>query len=152
MTDKVIQAKSVLRPLEGGWGLAIAAGTFLRPRQPAARAWPGNPYLYVPLSIEANGEAWLVHVNAGVARDRDARRTVATWGVGNEVQLPGPFSLVAEAYALDRSRPFYQLGVRYSIVKDRVQMDAAFGNRLEYAARERWFSIGLRVLAPPFLP
>ena len=42
--------------------------------------------------------------------------------------------------------------MRYWIVKDRVQMDATVGNRLDTTTEDRWFSIGLRLLSPPFIP
>ena len=52
----------------------------------------------------------------------------------------------------DFGRAFYQVGVRYWVIKDRVQMDATYGNRAVSETGERWFSIGIRLLSPPMLP
>ena len=52
----------------------------------------------------------------------------------------------------DRRRPLYQVGVRYWVVPERVQVDTTFGNRLGAGGQERWISIGLRLLSPTFLP
>ncbi|HXS53955.1 MAG TPA: hypothetical protein VN782_15580 [Usitatibacter sp.] len=152
LTDKEVQAKTIFRPLEEGWGFGLALGTLVHPREERSRAWPGNPFFYVPVSVKVRGDDWLVHVNAGATRDRDAARTLVTWGLGNEVRLARSTFLIAEAYASDRSRPFWQAGLRHWIVKDRVQMDATYGDRLASGSRERWLTVGLRLLSPPFLP
>lgn len=151
-TDKVLQAKTLFRPLDQGWGVGLAVGTTLHPHERRSSAWPGDPYFYVPLSVKARGEDWLVHVNVGATRDRDAGQTIVTWGVGNEVRVAGSTFLIAEAFASDRARPFWQAGLRHWIVKDRVQMDATWGNRLASGSGERWLTLGLRLLSPPFLP
>lgn len=142
----------MLRPLDSGWGIALAAGTILHPHEERSRSWPGDPYFYVPVSLQVRGDDWLLHVNVGATRDRDAERTIATWGIGNEVRLAQSTFLIAEAYATDRSRPFWQAGLRHWIVKDRVQMDATCGNRFSATGQERWFTVGLRLLTPRFLP
>jgi len=152
LTDKVVQVKTLFRPFHDGWGIGLAVGTDVHPKRDVSHAWPGNPYAYVPLTFAAAGDAWTVHVNAGATRDRDAGRTIGTWGVGNEVQLTEKLYAIGEAFAIDRGRPFYQLGLRRWIVKDRVQLDATYGDRFETGSGERWFTIGLRLLSPPFLP
>jgi hypothetical protein len=44
------------------------------------------------------------------------------------------------------------LGTRWWVITDRVQIDATVGNRLGTANGERWFSIGLRLLSPRWMP
>jgi hypothetical protein len=152
-TDHVIQAKTIFRPLdERGWGYGLAVGTFRHPHREAARGWPGDTYFYVPVSFKALGDDWIVHVNAGATRHRDEGRTITTWGVGNEVRLRDDLFFIPEMFALDRGRLFYQAGLRYWAIKDRVQIDATYGNRAVSDTQERWFSIGLRLLSPPFIP
>jgi len=152
-TDQVIQAKTILRPLEpDGLGLGFAAGTIRHPRRETANGWPGDAYFYVPVSIAFAGDAWVVHVNAGAVNRRDEKKTLVTWGLGNEIRLRDDLYFIPEMFRTERGRPFYQVGLRYWIVKDRLQMDATYGNRAVSDTAERWFSIGLRVLSPPFLP
>jgi hypothetical protein len=152
-TDELLQVKTILRPLdERGLGVGIAAGTLRRPHRESARGWPGDTYAYVPVSIAMSGEDWVLHVNAGAARHRDQRRTIATWGLGNEVRLRDGLYFIPEIFATDGGRPFYQAGLRQWVVKDRMQVDATYGNRAVSESHERWFSIGVRFLSPAFLP
>jgi hypothetical protein len=152
LADKVVQVKTLFRSLEENWGAGIAAGTIIHPHGEASASWPGDPYLYFPVSFKARGDDWIVHLNAGATRDRDAKRTFATWGFGNEIRLNERLFVIAETFATDDSRPFWQGGLRFWIAKDRVQMDATYGNRMTAQTGERWFTVGLRLLSPPFLP
>lgn len=151
-TDELVQAKTILRKLEeGGLGIGLAAGTIRHPHREQKTGWPGDPYAYVPFSAAFAEGRWVSHVNVGASRRRDEGRTVATWGWGNEVRLrPGLF-FIPEIFHSDPGRPSYQLGLRYWIVKDVLQVDATYGNRLVSDANARWFSIGLRILTPPLL-
>jgi hypothetical protein len=152
-TDEVLQAKMLLRPLEpDNWGAGFAIGTFRHPRREKANGWPGDPYAYVPVSFAFDGDAWVVHVNAGVVHRRDEGRNMGTWGVGNEIRLSERLYFIPEMFGNDRGRPFYQVGARYWVLKDRMQVDATFGNRLVADRNDGWISIGLRLLSPPFLP
>jgi hypothetical protein len=152
-TDNILQGKTIFKPLEpNGWGWGFAAGTDRHLHRDSANGWPGDAYAYVPLSISFNDDAQVVHFNAGFINRRDLQKTVGTWGIGSEVKLRDELFFIPEIYANDRGRPFVQLGMRYWIVKDRVQMDATMGNRLDTNTEERWFSIGLRLLSPPFIP
>jgi hypothetical protein len=151
-TDQLIQAKTIFRPLEAnGWGVGLAAGTVRHPHRDVANGWPGDAYFYVPLSLSYSDDAWVLHVNAGATHRRDEGRNVFTWGIGNEIRVRDDLFFIPEVFRSEGGRPFYQVGMRYWIVKDRLQMDATFGNRAVSDNAERWFSIGLRILTPPFL-
>jgi hypothetical protein len=152
-TDHVVQAKTIFHALEpNGWGIGLAAGTIRHPRRDVANGWPGDMYFYIPASFSYADDFWVLHLNAGVTRRRDQDRNLATWGVGNEVKLRDDLFLIPEVFRSDFGHPFYQVGLRYWIVKDRLQTDMTFGNRATSDTAERWFSIGLRILSPPFLP
>lgn len=152
LTDVVAQVKTIFRPLEEGVGIGLAAGTIRHPHRESARGWPGDPYVYMPVSVKAAGEEWVVHLNLGATRHRDEGRTVTTWGFGNEIRVSPRLFVIPEVFESDRGRPFYQAGLRYWVVQDRVQIDATYGNRLARDTAERWFSVGLRLIGPPFLP
>ncbi len=152
-TDHVAQVKTILKPLDAdGWGLALAVGTARHLERESANGWPGDAYFYVPVSIAFNDDAWVVHLNAGAVSRRDEKRTLATWAIGNEIRLRDDLYFIPEIFRSDFGKPFYQAGLRYWVVKDRAQIDATFGNRIVSDSGERWFSIGLRLLSPPFLP
>ena len=150
-TDNVLQGKTVLRALEpGGWGAALSLGTVRHPHRETANGWPGDPYFNVPVSASVIGDTWIAHLNGGASWRRDEKRTVGTWGFGNEVRLRPQLYFIPEVYRSEPGRPFYQLGLRYWIVKDFLQMDATYGNRF-VSEDQHWFSIGLRILTPPFM-
>jgi hypothetical protein len=73
-------------------------------------------------------------------------------GVGAEQQLNDRTWIVAEGYRQANGAPFFQVGVRFWIVPNRVQVDPTYGDRFGARGAERWFSIGLRLLSPAFLP
>lgn len=152
-TDHLIQGKTIFRPLEpDGWGVGLAVGAARHPHREVARGWPGDAYFYIPLSVAFAGDAWVVHVNGGAVHRRDLGKDVATWGVGSEIRIRDELYFIPEMFRSEPGRPFYQAGFRYWIVKDRVQMDATYGNRAASNTRERWFSVGMRLLSPAFLP
>ena len=152
-TDQLVQAKTLFKPYEpGGWGVGLAVGSVRRLRGEASRRWPGDAYFYVPFSIAAGSDDVVLHVNAGAAHHRDERRTQSTWGLGAEVRLHPSVYFIPETFSTDRGRPFYQAGFRFWVVPERVQVDATFGNRLVSESRERWFSVGMRLLSPPWFP
>ena len=152
-TDHVVQAKTILRPLdERGWGIGLAVGTVRHPRRETENGWPGDSYFYVPLSVAAKGEDWVLHFNVGMVHRRDDKSDIGTWGIGNEIRLAENTYFIPEVFRSTTGRPFYQVGVRQWILRDRLQVDATFGNRLGSDPAERWFSIGMRILSPPFLP
>jgi hypothetical protein len=152
-TDNILQVKTIFKPLEpNGWGWGLAVGTDRHLHRESANGWPGDSYFYVPLSISTRDDEIVVHVNGGMVHRRDLGKNLGTWGLGSEVRLRDDLYFIPEIFRNDVGRPFYQLGLRHWIVKDRVQMDATFGNRAASGTTERWFGLGLRLLSPPFIP
>lgn len=150
-TDQVMQGKTILRALQpDGWGAGFTLGAARRVQGESANRFPGDPYFNVPVSLSMAGDAWVAHFNGGAAYRKDEKRTVATWGFGNEVRLRHDLYLIPEIFRNEPGKPFYQAGLRYWIVKDRVQMDATYGERFGSQGRH-WISIGLRLLTPPFI-
>ena len=102
------------------------------------------------VSVSLMNDRWVAHFNGGASYRRDEKRTVPTWGFGNEVQLRHDLFFIPEIFHSDPGRPFYQVGLRFWLVKDRVQVDATYGARF-VSEDTHWISIGLRVLTPPFI-
>ncbi|MFZ5605977.1 MAG: hypothetical protein ACOY4A_01940 [Pseudomonadota bacterium] len=144
--DVLVQAKTMLQPLDGGgWGIALALGGVRH-----ADAGTIDAYAYVPATRAFAGEALLVHVNLGWLREGASRRDHLSWGVGSEWRLGKRTSLLAETFGQDAGRPSWQAGVRQWLLPERLQLDATCGNRLGGGAGQRWVAIGLRWLPKPW--
>ena len=152
LTDVVLQAKTIFKPLEeNGWGFGLVLGAVRKPNRETARN-ATDPFFYVPATFSIPGMPTIVHLNAGATRRQDEKRNLATWGVGSETSLGERAFFVAETFGQGRERPFYQLGVRFWVIKDRVQIDTTYGNQGSGRNEDRWISVGMRLLSPPFLP
>ena len=147
-SDLVFQGKTLFRPLTpNGWSWGLVAGVASHPN--ISKRFMGDLYAYVPATFSFLDDAVLLHANLGWLKDRLAHRDAATWGLGGEVEITPSTWVIGESYGTDQGRPYYQLGLRYWLVHNRVQVDATYGNRSP--GGEGWFSIGLRLLFPPFL-
>jgi hypothetical protein len=151
LTDVQLQGKTVLKPFEtNGYGVALVFGGVNHPKAEDRKAL-GTAYAYVPLSVSFADDRYLLHTNLGVSRDREARETRMTWGVATEAVLNDRFTAIAESFGENRGNPWYQLGLRIWLVPNRVQIDATYGSRFGNQAADRFVSVGLRLLSPPFL-
>ncbi len=149
-TDIVLQGKTLFKPMDtNGWGIGLALGAI---KHPGNGRSVSDLYGYVPTSFSFRDDKFFLHTNVGVLRNQVTSTTRITWGLGSETQLGERTWLIAEAFQQQEGRPFFQAGVRYWIVPNRVQIDATLGNRFGSRTDERWFSIGLRLLSPAFLP
>jgi hypothetical protein len=157
-SDLLAQAKVLVKPLTtNGWGAAITGGA-IRHRPLGGEASSTDVYVNVPLSFSLADDRYVLHTNTGWLHDAANKRHVATWGVGGETQLNEHVGVIAEAFGQVSRDSFYQVGLRFWIVPNRVQIDTTYGNRIGAAVgaaqgtQARWFSIGLRLLSPAFLP
>jgi hypothetical protein len=150
LTDAVLQGKTLFKTLEpNGWSIGLAVGAI---RHPGNGKTIGELYSYVPASFSYLNDKVVLHTNVGVLHNAVTSNTRATWGLGSETQLAERTWLIAETFQQKAGRPFFQVGVRHWIVPNHVQIDATMGNRFGSRTDERWFSIGLRLLSPAFLP
>lgn len=149
-SDLMLQAKVLLKPLEtNSYGYGLVIGYAQHPKLDSNSSMIGNTYAYIPASASFFSDKLILHVNLGALHDKEKRRADLTWGVGSEIPLSDKVELIAETYGDHRSRAFYQAGIRYWVVRDRVQIDTTYGNRMQNNSDERWFSIGLRLLSSP---
>ena len=149
-TDIMLQGKTLFKTLEpNGWSIGLAAGAV---RHPADSKRVSELYSYVPASFSYFSDKLVIHTNVGALHNTLTSSTRGTWGVGTETALIENTWFIAEAFRQKSGRPFFQVGVRHRIVPNRVQVDATYGNRFGSASDERWFSIGVRLLSPAFLP
>jgi len=152
-TDVVFQGKTLFKTLEpNGWAVGLTFGNIRHPDVRSARGAVGDLYAYVPASFSFRDDRFVLHTNLGWLHEKEFGRHRMTWSVGSETQLGERIGLIAETFGQNRGKPSYQAGFRYWLVRDRVQIDTTYGNQFGSDTRARWFSIGLRLLSPVFLP
>jgi hypothetical protein len=152
-TDIVIQGKTLFKPLEtNDWAIGLVGGTVRHPAISPDRNLIGDYYAYVPASFSFKDNFFVLHTNIGWLYGQEANRHRMTWGLGSETQLAKRIWLIAETFGQHPGKPFFQVGLRLWIVPNHVQIDTTYGNRIGTGSQEQWFSIGLRLLSPPFLP
>ncbi len=145
-SDFVLQFKTLFKPLESNtWGIGLAAGTVRHPEVNPGPNLLGNSYVYAPMSYSLFDDGVVLHANLGWLRDRASGRSNSTWGMGGEFKLSERLLAIAESFGDDRVKPYWQLGARYAIVPDRVQVDATVGQQLNGPREGRWISFGLRL-------
>lgn len=143
--DWMLQFKTLFKPLEtNGWGWGLAVGRVMHPDIQPGPNQLGNTYFYVPVSFSYLQDALIVHVNVGMLRDRQEARNKATIGVGSEFKLTDHMRGIAEVFGDQTQNPFYQVGLRYSLIPELFQIDGTFGQQVNGSQQSQWISIGLR--------
>jgi hypothetical protein len=133
-------------------GISTTLGTMATRPAMADRPNDKDYYLNVPVTVPL-GEDRFVHFNAGWVQHQSLGVSRATWGVGGELPLSAKVIAIAETYgeqATGRGR--YQVGLRVWVVPKHVQIDTTYGNQMGHPEHMRWFTVGLRLLSPAFLP
>ena len=134
-TAGILQGKTILRPLaDDGWGLGLVLA-----RQQGAQA---SSSINVPLSLAWQGQDTLLHANLGATHTHHAGRTQGSWGLALEHQLDSATGWSVERYGQHGAGGATQLGLRHSVLPNRLQLDASWGRRLG-GAREHIWSLGL---------
>lgn len=80
------------------------------------------------VSIPAGPLTW--HLNVGHERDTQARSSTNAWGVALEHEGYGPLAPMAELFGNDREAPWWNLGLRYTIAKDKAYIDMSYGRQM----------------------
>lgn len=143
----LLQAKKRWRVLEpGDWGISSTLG-FIR----SSHGGPDevrDTYLNVPVTWSL-GHDRFAHLNVGWIKHETLGQGARTWGLGGEHPVHRRVIAIAETYGEQAQSSKYQLGLRFWIVPQRVQVDTTVGNAVRGSNQQRWFSIGLRLLTPP---
>jgi hypothetical protein len=152
LNDYVLQGKTLFKPLETngyGWGLAAGIARHGDPQPNQGRT--SATYFYVPVSFSFRDDFAVLHLNAGAQDNRDRDMKPITYGAGTEINFTPRAALIAETFGDDRGSPYYQAGVRLWAVPGRLQFDATYGARAGDPSATRWWSLGVRIITPPFL-
>ena len=119
--------------------MALAVGNQFKPGHGIAGDWYAN----VPVSFSFPDNWLTVHTNLGWLHDKQAARSVLTWGLGAETTLTPRTTLTLETFGQHRGNPFFQLGVKHWLLVDRLQIDATYGDRFDRQGAARTISVGL---------
>ncbi|MFZ2267450.1 MAG: hypothetical protein WAV95_07700 [Azonexus sp.] len=142
---QVLQMKTLFKPLEtNGWGIGLAAGYAIQPGDTRS----GSPYFYVPTSFSLADDRLVIHTNIGYASERENKDNRLTWGLGSEIQVTPRLYVIAETYGQDKGSAFFQAGLRYWLMPNRLQIDTTYGNQFDHLSDKSWLSIGLRIITP----
>ena len=154
-SDVIIQGKTLFRELKpNDWSIGLAIGNNRHPGLSLIGTNHSDVYGYIPLTISLNDDRQFIHFNAGVTRRQLDGSYAKSWGVGGEFQVMPNTYVIAETYGDNQTSTSYQGGIRHWIIPNRFQVDLTAGNQgsLGSYGKNRWFSIGIRLLTDPFLP
>lgn len=136
----VLQGKTLLKPMDNSqWGLAVAAGTQFDNTQHLH----GDVFIYFPVSVSFDNGRLLSHLNVGWQHEREGKRHLLTWGVGQEFAFNDYVGVIAEVYGNQQDKPNFQAGFKSWLKKDYIQLDATYGDRLGSKGDASFFSLGL---------
>jgi hypothetical protein len=150
--DYLLQGKTLFRQLETNdfaWGLA--AGIIRHGDPLVGQDRTSATYFYVPISASFADDRLIIHVNVGAQDNRDTDSKPVTYGLGSEINLTQRFALIVETYGDNRTRQYFQGGVRIWIVPGRFQIDATRGAQSGDYGGSNWWTIGLRLISPAFI-
>ncbi len=89
-------------------------------------------------------DAWLLHGNLGWSRAESERQNSTIWSAAVERIGVGRFDLMAEVFGDDRSAPWWNTGLRYTVIDQRLFLDASYGAQIK-RGRPKLLTIGLKL-------
>jgi hypothetical protein len=157
--DYVVQGKYSLRELEpSGVGVSLVVGAGLGPRAQAMGRSFHEFFAYVPVSVSTLDDRFLLHLNAGWTMERephgdhDHTHHHFLWGGRGDVAVTHRFTLIGEVFGEGRETPEFQVGLRTTLIPDRLLMDVSYGDQLRDRVDENRIGlvVGLAWTPPPF--
>lgn len=143
----IAQGKTMLKPLQtNGYGLAATLGAARQRPFAADPASHWYPFVNLISSISLQNDQTVIHVNAGALDDRNAGVLRPTWGLGAEILVAPRLYAIVESYGQKGEKASQQIGLRYWIVPERVQVDGTLGSQRSGPPARNWISVGLRLL------
>ena len=86
----------------------------------------------------------MLHTNLGHARDEVDNLASTGWGVALEHEGFGSIAPMAEVFGDDRSAPWWNVGLRWTVQPDKVFLDVAYGSQM-ISGRPDTASVGFKV-------
>ena len=143
----IAQGKTLLRPLRtNDYGVAATLGTARQRTFSADPASRWSPFLNLISSVSLRDDVVVIHANAGALDDRNTGVLRPTWGLGAEVLVAPNLYAIVETYGQKGEKAAQQIGLRYWIVPNRLQVDGTLGSQRSAPPARNWTSLGLRIL------
>jgi hypothetical protein len=143
--------KRWLRLSDGDWGVSTTLGFVNAQPSSDFNAPQRDVYFNAPIT-RALGEDRFVHINLGWIQHGRDNSSRPTWGLGGEWPLQPRVIAISEIYAENNTPTQYQVGLRFWIKPQRIQIDTTYGHMVGGTSDQPWITIGLRLLSPAFLP
>ena len=143
------QAKIASRLGEGPWSLGAVAGVTRREVESSVRRWD-NPFALALVTGEFG--ALVAHGNLGWSRDRDTGRDVTPWGLAIEGNVHPRLTLLAEAFGVNREKPFLRAGLRHAAIAERLDLDLSVLSRAGGGRSDRLIAIGFNYQTGRLIP
>ena len=153
----LIQAKKRWKKLEpNSWGLSTTLGRVSerpgRSQQLSSESLvpssAQDTYLNVPITWALASDRF-VHLNLGWIHHERLRVSHPTWGLGGEYGLTTHTFAIGEVFGESGAQSKTQMGLRYWVSPQKLQLDTTYGQPVRGGKEERWISIGLRWLSAP---
>ena len=151
LPEAYAQAKGLFREATEAspWGMGWVVGVVRRPQNEMHRGWE-HPFVLLPVSMKQGAVTW--HAQPGWARDRETGRDLALWGLAAEYAINPGWDIVGEAFGQNSEKPFMRGGVRWTPIRDRLDLDLSYVTRPGGTRDERLVSVGLTWYGALFLP
>jgi len=147
-----VQLKTVFREATAEqWGVGLVVGG-ARIRNRSGGESGTDLYALIPVTVPLVPDKLTLNLNAGLLRSGPQDTTVGTWGVAADWTPIDRLRITGEAFRLLRPRPYFQVGAFVTLVAERVEVVALYGNGYGDGSAGRWFTVGLQLYSPPFLP
>jgi hypothetical protein len=146
-----------LRPND--FAIGLIAGIGVDPRSPLSAGLVPEYFAYVPTTISLFDDRSHLHGNLGwtyhgspndmrVHAHDHAGHHAFTWGLRTDFWVLTRMALVAQVFGEDRSYPEVELGARFSIVPDRIDIDLSWGTHTEPGFSGNGLALGVSWTQP----
>jgi hypothetical protein len=78
------------------------------------------------------------HANLGYAHDPQGGENAVTWGLAYEHSGWGAWAPMAELFGDDREAPWWNAGLRFTALPDRLSIDASYGRQIVSGRPSLW--------------
>lgn len=152
-TSNLLQFKGLFKELEtNGHGWGWQAGTKVLRHPQAGQRKVSNHYASLLSGHSFFDDKVIAHANLGTRYDRIESRAALTGAIAGEFNVTARTTFIAEAYDDSRSRRAYQTGVRFILLPDHVEINASIGGEPGNFRQSRYWTIGIHLISPRFLP
>jgi hypothetical protein len=165
-TRLTLEGKVLLREGNGrSPAVSVVVGTEAEALSQLYRERPPLLFAYVPVTTELVEDRFLLHLNLGLESERreeeagnggeatKGSRRAATGAARADLVPPiaaERVTLVAELYGEAEGRPGYQLGIRGSLIPERLLLDVSYGGHTAAEESGRGWTIGVGWTPPSF--